>query len=452
LTNLLWLKIRLAHFRFDHDAGDAKPRDLRRCQGFEFRMSTTTVIRPEVPNTVQRRFIRLFLRMLAVVCVLALLGVSGWIGFRTWPRQLRLSTKPLPSMRFETGRMVVPLPTEVLLGEVGRFDNELSAYLWFDYLRGRPGVDASQLLLVVTEEQDEAPLYRIRIVLPNDALTAIPYLADLEAKGFIHGFELQFSSAAPVAYSRKQTDVFIAAYKRPVADTLEKLTTQQLLSRISRFVSFKSRTDPRVRAASGLEIVALGQQEATDLAADIIAVAKFYDLPLDAFLGIGAMENNYLSIRGDITHSIWKRKAAKDDIILKRRRRRVLVSNYSVGVWQITRETLRYAHALYLKDKNKRDYAEFPERLVPPDTLELDVTDPHVLTTYAGVLLRDLLDQFGGDVEKAVGAYNGGPRNPNPQYAAGVQMVASYARNVLERVSAVNERSAKADLAGSSQP
>jgi len=31
-------------------------------------------------------------------------------------------------------------------------------------------------------------------------------------------------------------------------------------------------------------------------------------------------------------------------------------------------------------------------------------------------------------------------------------MVASYARNVLERVSAVNERSTKVDLAGSSQP
>jgi hypothetical protein len=66
--------------------------------------------------------------------------------------------------------------------------------------------------------------------------------------------------------------------------------------------------------------------------------------------------------------------------------------------------------------------------------LELDVTDPHGLTTYAGLLLRDLLDHFSGDVQKAIGAYNGGPRNPNPQYATGVQMVASYARNVLERV------------------
>jgi len=188
----------------------------------------------------------------------------------------------------------------------------------------------------------------------------------------------------------------------------------------------------------------LSHEQSMELAADIVAVAEFYGLPLDVFLGIGAMENNYLSIRGDINHAIWKKKPAKDDIILKRRRHRVLVSDYSIGVWQITRETLRYAHALFLKDK--RDYSQLPERLIPPQTLALDLTDSHVLTTYAGLLLRDLLDGFNGDVEKAVGAYNGGPRNPNLHYAAGVQAVAEYARNVLERVTAVNERAAEVTL------
>jgi hypothetical protein len=401
---------------------------------------------------VGRRLIRFFVWLLVSVCVVALLGLSSWVGYRTWPRHLALSTKPLPSVHFESGRMIVPLPTEILIGEVGSFDNELSAYLWFDYLRSQPGVDPSQVLLVVREEADGAPLYRIQVILPNDALTAIPFLAQLEAKGFIQHFELAFSSRAPIEYSRKQTEVFVAAYKRPVASTLENLTAKQLLARTARFVAFKSHTDPRIRVVSGADVTAFGQQEATDLAADIIAVAKFYDLPLDVFLGIGAMENNYLSIRGDLTYSIWKRKPAKDDIILKRRRRRVLVSNYSVGVWQITRETLRYAHALYLKDKDKRDYSELPERLLPPPVLELDVTDSHVLTTYAGLFLRDLLDRFNGDVEKAVGAYNGGPRNPNPEYAAGVQIVASYARNVLERVTAINERAAKTDLTLEKRP
>ena len=117
-----------------------------------------------------------------------------------------------------------------------------------------------------------------------------------------------------------------------------------------------------------------------------------------------------------------------------------MVSNYSIGVWQITRETLRYAHALYLADK--RDYSQLPERLRPPNTLKLDLTDSHVLTAYAGLLLRDLLNRFDGDVDKAVGAYNGGPQNPNPHYAAGVEAVAAYARNILERVTAANEQAA----------
>lgn len=216
------------------------------------------------------------------------------------------------------------------------------------------------------------------------------------------------------------------------------LPRKQFLASTARFLAFKSQTDLRVRRAEESGPTGLSHEQATELAADIIAVAEFYDLPLDVFLGIGAMENNYLSLRGDLEHAIWKRKPAKDDIILKRGRRRVLVSDYSIGVWQITRETLRYAHARFRQDK--RDYANLPERLRPPQALELDLTDSHVLTTYAGLLLRDLLDRFDGNVEKAVGAYNAGLRNPNPRYAAGVQAVADYARNILERVTAAKER------------
>ena len=68
-------------------------------------------------------------------------------------------------------------------------------------------------MLVVREEEDESPSYRIQMVLPNDALTAIPFLAQMEAKGYIEGFDLVFSSSAALAYSRKQTEIFIAAYK-----------------------------------------------------------------------------------------------------------------------------------------------------------------------------------------------------------------------------------------------
>src|SRR2546429_2649204 len=105
-----------------------------------------------------------------------------------------------------------------------------------------------------------------------------------------------------------------------------------------------------------------------------------------------------------------------------------MVSDYAMGIWQITRETLRAAHQLYLHDK--RDYSQLPARLRPPRQLDLNNVNDAVLTAYAGLLLRDLLDHFGGDVEKAIGAYNGGVRTPNPDYASGVKNVADYARRI----------------------
>jgi hypothetical protein len=108
--------------------------------------------------------------------------------------------------------MIVPFPTETLLAEVGRFDDELSAYLWFDYLRSRPGVEGSQVLLTVSEKEG-APLYRIEVELPNNALVAIPFLAQLEAKAFIEGFELGFSTKQVTERKREQTNLFVQPTK-----------------------------------------------------------------------------------------------------------------------------------------------------------------------------------------------------------------------------------------------
>jgi hypothetical protein len=163
-------------------------------------------------------------------------------------------------------------------------------------------------------------------------------------------------------------------------------------------------------------------------------------LPLDSFLGIGAMENNYMDVPGDLAHTVWKRRPQKGDIILRRRHGRVLVLNYSLGVWQITRETLRYAHALYCRDS--RDYAALPAALRPPRQLDLDHVDPRTLTTYAGLLFRDLLDRFHGNVSLAVGAYNGGMQHPDLDYAAAVESVAAYARRILEHAALLNRPTA----------
>ena len=332
-------------------------------------------------------------------------------------------------------RLSYPLGPGVLLAEVGQYRNGLDAYLRFDYIRSRPTVDETAVFLTA-DEADFGPDYRIGILVQNDIVTAVPYLSELERRAIIREFKLTSTPAWRVPYLRQQTAIFIAAYNRPVRRKLTEIDPHHLATPVARFMKFKSSTDPRVRLQPTFPVGSLTEQQATEFAADVVSVAKFYALPLDVFLGIGAMENNYLDVPGDLEHTAWKRRAEPGDIVLKRHRGRVLVKNYSLGPWQITRETLRYAHELFLHDK--RDYSTLPERLRPPKALKIEDVDTHVLTTYAGVLLRDLLDHFGGDIEKAVGAYNGGIGDPNLQYAAGVQQVAQYARTILEQVAARN--------------
>ena len=364
-------------------------------------------------------------------------SVAAWVGYRTWPRKLTIVLSPrLPTPSFRSGRLTVQAPSDVLLGEVGTFRDELRAYLYFEYLKSLKSVDEHEVLLTVTEDQ-VGPLYRLDIAVLHDLLTAVPYLADLQAKRFISAFDLDFVSDNQLAYKRQQTEIFEAAYNAPIRRKLEKLSPSELVTPLVHFMIFKSKTDRRVR--EGIEPVPmpLSSQRAHELAADIITVAQFYSLPLDLFLGIGAMENNYMNVNGDLRHVVWKKRAQKGDIVLKRRHGRVLVSDFSVGLWQVTLETLRYAHKLYLQDRKKRDYTALPGRLQPSSDLDVDLTRPEVLTTYAGLLFRDLLDRFGGDVVKAVGAYNGGP-HPNLKYAAGVQLVAEYARKILEHAGILN--------------
>lgn len=362
-------------------------------------------------------------------------GVAGVWLVRRWrvPPMPQINTPVLPVVWVEDGTVKMKMPSGYLLGEVGQYDDELSAYLRFEYLRGLKTVSAADVLMTSTEEKGE-PKYRLYIILPNEVFHGAEYLATLEIGGFIRGFELTATPEVQLHNWRKQTSLFYAAYNQPVRQRLLSLPAKYLTSAVAKFILFKVKTDRRVRDRIEPAAETLSVEQSQEFAADMIEVAKFYQVPLSMLLGVGAMENNYLDVRGDLKHTVWKRRAQPGDIVLKRRKGRVLVSNYSIGPWQITRETLRYVHALYLKDK--RDYSLLPERLRPPKKLDLNHVDTHVLTTYAGLLLRELLDHFNGDVEKAVGAYNGGAGNPNPQYAEGVSMVASYAHRVLDMAAA----------------
>jgi hypothetical protein len=357
--------------------------------------------------------------------------VYAW--YRFTPREgISFPTAALPRVFCDEQGPALESPTGILAADVATFDDQFSAFLYFDYLRSRDITSGMKFLLTLAPSKT-GPHYLVRMVLANELVTAVPYLADLEAKGFIGPFEMRFLPAGVLDYEQRQTAMFVEDYSRKDIRRLETVPPEQLVEPVARFLLFKSETDPRVRVRNMPGPERLGPEDALLFASDMIAVSRFYGVPLDLLMGVGAMENNYMHWAGDLRHSVWKTRPDPGDIILRRTRSRVLVRNYSLGAWQITRETLRRVHELYLKDKETRDYSLLPAELRPQDELDPDSVSLRVLTTYAGLLLRNLLDQKNGDLELAAGAYNGGLRHPNLQYAAGVWAVGSYARRVVQR-------------------
>jgi len=384
-----------------------------------------------------RRLVRNVLRLTAALLTIA---AFAYFGGLLWTLELQAPRYPaLPAPKIQDHRLVLPFSPGVASAKVATFHDQLEAFLHFEYLRGREareGNDTSRILLTAVDTA-KGPSYEIFVVCDNDLLTAMPYLAQLEGRNLISSYDLNTWSEKDFAYYQQQSRTFDVAYGVPSLQKLESLNSFQLLPALARFLVFKSQTDNRVLYGSDSAPHPLTREQASQLAADILDVAQFYDLPLDYFLGVGAMENDYMDVNGDLEHAVWKKRAQRDDIVLRRSRKRVMVSDYAMGTWQITRETLRAAHQLYLKDK--RDYSKLPARLRPPRELNLNSVDDAVLTTYAGLLLRGLLDHFGGDVDKAIGAYNGGVKNPSTAYAAGVKTVAEYARRVLEHATTLDD-------------
>ena len=384
-----------------------------------------------------RKIVRNFLCLTAALLTFT---ACAYTDYRLWPLDLDAPRYPaLPTPKFQGDRLILPFAPGIASAEVATFHDQLEAFLHFEYLRGRDardGGDTSRILLTAFDTA-KGPIYKVFIVSDNDLLTAVPRLSQLEGRNLIKHYDLNSWTQKDFYYFQQQSHMFDVAYGVPTEQKLEALSSFKLLPALAQFLIFKSQTDNRVLARGDTAPSPLTREQATQLATDILDVAQFYALPLDYFLGVGAMENDYMDVNGDLTHAVWKKRAQRDDIILRRGRKRVMVSNYAIGIWQITRETLRAAHQLYLKDK--RDYSLLPARLRPSRSLDLNSVDDAVLTTYAGLLLRGLLDHFGGDVDKAIGAYNGGVKTPNPAYAAGVKTVAEYARRVLEHATAMDD-------------
>ena len=401
----------------------------------------------------KRFFQKLVRYVLCLAAGLLAFVACGYTNYRLWPLDLPASARPrVPTTAVANEQLVVPFTPGVPVAEVATFNDQLEAFLRFEYVRGREaraGHDTSRMLLVAVNTK-KGPQYKISIITDNDLLAAVPQLADLEGRNLIAHYELETWSQSELSYYQQQSHMFDVAYDVPTEQKLETINSSKLLPALAQFLIFKSQTDNRVVGGSQDAPRPLTREQATQLASDILDVAHFYDLPLDYFMGVGAMENDYMDVNGDLTHAVWKKRAQRGDVVLRRTRRRVMVSDYAMGTWQITRETLRAAHQLYLHDK--RDYSRLPSHLRPSRQLDLNNVNDAVLTTYAGLLLRDLLDHFGGNVEKAIGAYNGGVRTPNQDYASGVKTIADYARRILEHASVQDQPDADAKTPDRGQP
>jgi hypothetical protein len=367
---------------------------------------------------------------------LAMLLMVAWVGARLYPRSLHLKPMGIVPRWERQGTLdVLKVPDRYLVARIDTYDDEMFAYLMFQYFSGSRYFKDCEVLL--SFRRDSGGLtYPVEVVLENNMLASLPLLTKAQVGGVIRQYEWRYLDAVTLNSFRYRTHVFVMAYNMETRQELRRLKRADLAAYVRRFVRFKAAVDPRIRRKIAPVPAALSKSAAHGLARDIVAISDFYSLPLEFFLGIGAMENNYLNVSGDSRHAVWKKRADRGDVVLKRRGGSVLVHNPSAGVWQITRETLRYVHNLYLADR--RDYSALPERLRPPRELDLDHIDPDILTTYAGLLFRRLLDLFHGDVASAVGAYNGGAGNPNAHYAEGVARGAEHARWFLQSAAALH--------------
>lgn len=334
---------------------------------------------------------------------------------------------PIPHLQAD-GSVDLSMPNGNLVASVGHYSTELAAYLRLKYLQSLQPL-AGTKILIRWPHGPHHPNYRLYVVLPNHFIAQSNLLLKLQNQGKIPNFHLSSPPSSEIHNWSIQTSILQQVYQPTPGKPLLQLPRAELIPAVARFILFKSRTDPR----SQLHLVPPGKvptpKESLQFATDIVDVANFYHVPLSMLIGVGAMENNFLDVRGDLQHTVWMRHWQRGDVVIRRRRGWFLVKDYSLGPWQITQGTLRYAHLLFRRDT--RDYSLLPPRLRPPKRLHLTHVSTPVLTTYAGLILSNLLTKFHGNPYKAAGAYNGGDRRPNMHYAQGVFLVADYAHRVI---------------------
>ena len=159
------------------------------------------------------------------LAALALSGIAliSWTADRLWPRHMHVSAQHRHlSPKIHGRNITLPFSNEVACAEIAAFDDQLEAFLRYEYLRGRDPDDASKIFLMAGAAANAAN-YKIYMLVENDQLTAIPRLNRMESHGLITHYELVAWTKQDFAFAQQQSRMFENAYNVPTEQKLETL-------------------------------------------------------------------------------------------------------------------------------------------------------------------------------------------------------------------------------------
>jgi hypothetical protein len=129
---------------------------------------TRNLHRPSVAKLLPKRAL--------AALVLSALALTCWATHRLWPRHMRVSAQHRHlAPRVQGRRVSVPISNEVACAEIASFDDQLEAFLRYEYLRGRDPDEAAKTFLTA-DHTGKRSNYTIYLLIENDQLTAVPRL------------------------------------------------------------------------------------------------------------------------------------------------------------------------------------------------------------------------------------------------------------------------------------
>src|ERR1700757_2546749 len=199
--------------------------------------------------SVRKVLLKLLRYTLCFAAGLAAFAACGYTDHRLWPLDLPASAHPrVPITALQDQRLIVPFSLQVPAAEIATFNDQLEAFLRFEYLRGREareGHDTSHMYLTAVNTK-KGPQYKIFVVTDNDLLTAVPQVASLKGRNLITHYEFQTWSQKEYNYYQQQSHMFDVAYDVPTDQKLETVSSSKMLPALAQFLIFKSQTDNRV--------------------------------------------------------------------------------------------------------------------------------------------------------------------------------------------------------------